>query len=458
MSMRAWWIAALAALLLSLSCAMETGASAQDALPGQAGPRAAPTVKVEVQSLPQMDSTPQFDADKATDKYLARVAGPARAKSDAYFEGGYWLQLCDLLYGLAVAGVLLWSGFSVRLRDWAGDRTRSRTAQVLIYVAAYTLIVAAASFPLTLYEGFFREHAYDLSNQSFPAWFGDFGIGLAISLVASLIVIPIIYAIIRAARENWWIWGAGVFVFFLVIELTIYPVFIAPLFNHYAPLPDSPIKKEILAMARANDIPADNVWTFDASRQSNRISANVSGFLGTTRISLNDNLLKQGTHDEVLAVLGHEMGHYVMGHVTRGLLLMGLLVIAVFAFVHFGFRIATDLFGGQWQVRRLDDIAGLPLLAALSSLFFFFATPVSNTITRTMEHQADIFGVNAVRKPDAFATVALKLSTYRKLDPAPLEEIIFFDHPSGRSRIHSMMEWKAAHIGDADMRGTENIP
>jgi STE24 endopeptidase len=218
------------------------------------------------------------------------------------------------------------------------------------------------------------------------------------------------------------------------------------------------LKKEILSLARANDIPADNVWTFDASRQSNRISANVSGFLGTTRISLNDNLLHQGSHDEILAVLGHEMGHYVMGHVTRGLLLMSLVFLAAFAFVNCGFRIATDLFGGQWQVRRPDDIAGLPLLAALGSLFFFFATPVTNSITRTMEHQADIFGVNAVRKPDAFATVALKLSTYRKLEPGRWEEIIFFDHPSGRSRIRTMMDWKAAHIGDVDMRGTEDIP
>ena len=424
----------------------------------QQGPRAAPVTHVEVQQLPPVDSTPLFDAGKATDKYLARVSGPARAKSDAYFEGGYALQLADLLYGLAVAGLLLWLGLSTRIRDWAAERTRSRTGQVMIYVAVYTALVTAATFPLTLYEGFFREHAYGLSNQTFLAWAGDFSIAFAVSLIGSLIVLPIIYAAIRAAREQWWIWGAGIAIIFLIIQAVIFPVFIAPLFNHYAPLPEGPLKKEILALARANDIPADNVWTFDASRQSNRISANVSGFLGTTRISLNDNLLRQGRHDEVLAVLGHEMGHYVMGHVTRGLLLTGLVIIVAFGFVNWGFRQATDLFGGQWQVRKIDDVAGLPLLAALASLFFFFATPVTNSITRTMEHQADIFGVNAVRKPDAFATVALKLSTYRKLEPGRLEEIIFFDHPSGRSRIGAMMAWKAAHIGDVDMRGTENVP
>jgi len=219
-------------------------------------------------------------------------------------------------------------------------------------------------------------------------------------------------------------------------------------------LPDSPLKAQILSVARANDIPADNVWLVDASRQSNRISANVSGFLGTTRISLNDNLLSQGTHDEVLAVLGHEMGHYVMGHMTRLILLTGLVIIVAFAFMHWGFIFATEIFGGQWQVRRVEDIAGLPLLVALYSLFFFLATPVTNTISRTTEHQADIFGLDAVRKPDAFATVALKLSTYRKLDPGTWEEIIFYDHPSGRTRIMDSMVWKKEHIRDVDIRDT----
>ncbi|MBS0281760.1 MAG: M48 family metalloprotease, partial [Proteobacteria bacterium] len=151
---------------------------------------------------------------------------------------------------------------------------------------------------------------------------------------------------------------------------------------------------------------------------------------------------------------GHEMGHYVMGHVLRGLLLMGLLTIIAFAFLHWGFRFAVEMFGGQWQVRRVDDIAGLPLLAALASLFFFVATPLTNAMIRTAEHQADIFGLNAVRKPDAFATAMLKLSTYRKLEPGKWEEVIFFDHPSGRTRVMDAMIWKKEHIRDVDIRDT----
>jgi STE24 endopeptidase len=148
------------------------------------------------------------------------------------------------------------------------------------------------------------------------------------------------------------------------------------------------------------------------------------------------------------------MGHYVMGHQTRGILLEGLITIVAFAFMNWGFILLTEFFGGQWQVRRVEDVAGLPLLAALFSLFFFLATPVTNTISRTAEHEADIFGLDAVRKPDAFATSMLKLSTYRKLEPGKWEEIVFYDHPSGRARIRDAMVWKKEHIRDLDIRDT----
>jgi STE24 endopeptidase len=227
---------------------------------------------------------------------------------------------------------------------------------------------------------------------------------------------------------------------------------VAPLFNHYTPLPDTPLKQQILSLARANEVPADAFQVMDESSRSPRLAAGMSGFLGTEQISLSDNLLNQGSPDEVLAVVGHEMGHYVMGHTLRMVLLFGLVILAGFGFVALGFRQATDLFGGNWQVRQPDDVAGLPLIVALMSIFLFLAMPVTNSITRAAESEADLFGVNAVRKPDAFASLVLKLSNYRKLDPGPVEEAIFFDHPSGKNRIAMMMAWKAEHIRDLDIR------
>jgi STE24 endopeptidase len=434
-------------------------AVAQDApLDQQLPPHAAPTRHVEVGQLTTMDTTPSFDAAKAAERYLAQVSGPARTRSDAYFEGGYWLKLLDLIYALGVAALLLWTQISLRIQEWAEERTHSRSGQVMLYAACYVPIVTLATLPLTLYEGFFREHAYGLSNQNFWQWLGDFGIDFAVSFVAALIFLPLLYAAIRRAREGWWLWGAGLAIAFNILAAVIWPLFIAPLYNHYSPLPDGPLRAQILSLARANDVPAGNVWLVDASRQSNRVSANVSGFLGTTRISLNDNLLKQGTSDEVLAVMGHEMGHYVMGHVTRGILMDGLVIILGFGFANWGYLLMVEFFGGQWQVRKISDVAGLPLLAALASFYFFLATPVTNSITRTAEYQADLFGLNAVRKPDAFASVMLKLSTYRKLEPGAWEEAIFYDHPSGRTRIETAMRWKKEHITDPDIRDTAKLP
>ena len=447
-----------AAIMLLVAFSVPVAAQPDVSQLPQLPPHSAPTARVEVGTLPVMDTTPAFDANQATAKYLAKISGPARARSDAYFEGGYGLQLLDMIYAVALAGLLLWSGISARIQDWAEGRSNSRTYQVVLYVAAYIPLTIAATFPLTLYEGFFREHAYGLSTQSFLQWLGDFGIQFALSFAASVVLLPVLYAVIRGTREFWWVWGAGLAIAFQILVIVIWPVFISPLFNHYAPLPDSPLKTKILSLARANDVPADNVWLVDASRQSNRVSANVSGFLGTARISLTDNLLKQGSPDEVLAVMGHEVGHYAMGHVTRGILLMGLVTLVGFAFLHWGFWFACEVFGGQWQVRKVSEVAGLPLLVALGAIFLFLATPVTNSISRVIEYQADIFGLNAVRKPEAFAQVMLKLSTYRKLEPGRWEESIFYDHPSGRTRIETAMRWKKEHIADPDIRDTANLP
>mgnify|MGYP001555527650 FL=1 len=416
----------------------------------QATPRAAPLTAVTVAKLPP-PTISDFSAEKAANAYLARVSGAARERSDAYFEGKYWLLLLDTFYGLLVAGLVLSLRISAKMRSIAQDITRSRFWQVPIFALQYLVLATVATFPLAIYESFLREHAYGLSNQSFLAWLGDFGINSGVSLVGTIVVVSLVYVALRRARRSWWLWGAIFAVIVTAIIIFISPVFIAPLTNHYQPLKDGPVKTDILRLARANGIPADNVYEFDESRQDKKISANVSGFLGTTRISLNDNLIKRCDPREIMAVMGHEMGHYVLDHSALLLTWQGLLFFVAFAFVNWGFKRLTSVFGGIWDVRSIDDPAGLPLLLALVSVFFFIATPVTNTMSRTIEAQADIFGLNAARQADGFATVTLKLSEYRKLDPSPFEEFVFYDHPSGRSRISMAMRWKAAHIDDPDI-------
>ncbi|MBV9992872.1 MAG: M48 family metallopeptidase [Alphaproteobacteria bacterium] len=437
----------MAAALLLLAAAVTAPALAQG------GPAAAPTSTVDVHPLPPTAApAPAFDADKATDAYLARVSGEARRNSDSYFEGGYWLLLWDALYAIAVSALLLFPRVSARMRGIAQGMTRSRFFQVPIYIMMYVVLTGVLTFPMTVYEEFFREHQYGLSNQNFMQWFGDFAIIFGVNIVVFALIGTFVYAAIRASKRFWWLWGAAITMVFFVIGAVVAPVFISPLLNHYQPLREGKLKHEILSLARSEGIPVDNVYEFDASKQTKRMSANVSGMFGTTRISMNDNLLNRGSEREILAVLGHEMGHYVLGHVITGSIQIGLVIVAGFAFVAWGFGFLTSIFGGVWDVRSVDDPAGLPVLMAVATFFFLIATPVTNTITRTMEAQADIFGVNASRQPDGFAEAALHLSEYRKLDPSPLEEFVFYDHPSGRNRISMMMHWKAEHLNDADIK------
>ena len=390
-------------------------------------------------------SAASFDASAATMKYLNVLTPAQKAKSDAYFEGGYWLILWDLLYTLLVGFIFLRLGLSKLIKKIA-LKVNNINLQNLIYVWLYLLLVWVLSFPISVYEGFCREHQYGLSNLTFSGWLTESLQGLGIGAVLGGILLVILYIAIRLTGRRWWIWGATICIAFTAFTAFIAPVFLMPIFNHYKPLEEGPIKAQILSMARANNIPATNVYEFDASKQSNRVSANVSGFASTTRISLNDNLLKRCSPAEIKAVMGHEMGHYVMNHVYKGILEMGVLLFLVFAIVNWAFTKIVNRWGDELSITGIKDIAGLPLLAVLFSIIMFFATPISNSITRTQEIEADMFGLNAAREPDGFAGVSMKLSEYRKINPGHWEEIFFFDHPSGRVRVSTAMKWKAENL------------
>ena len=385
-----------------------------------------------------------FDVDRAVQAYLDRLSPEEKARSDAYFEGGYWIRLWDLVIGIAIAWLLLARGWSARLRTLAERLTGARPN---LTSAAYAVFYSVATFllalPWTVYTGFIREHQYGLATQRFGPWFGERLIGLAVSGVMLAVFLVVIYAIIRRMREAWHLWGAGASGALVAFALFVSPVFVEPLFNSYTPLADGPLKEDILSMARANGIPADQVYVVDASRQTTRISANVAGLFGTMRIALNDNLLKDGTPAEVRAVMGHEMGHYVLHHAWTFLIAFTILIALGFGFVRWGFARLHARYGTVWGVRDIADPAGFPLLAALIGVFFFVMTPVTNTLSRTAEAEADIFGLNAAHEPDGFAAIAMKLATYRKIAPGPIEEFIFYDHPSGRARVEMAMRWKA---------------
>jgi STE24 endopeptidase len=386
-----------------------------------------------------------FDINAAVEAYLAKMPPAERARSNAYFEGGYWLVLWDFLSTVLAMWLLLRFRWSSWMRNLAARITRFRPFQTALYWIQFIIVVSVLTFPLTVYESYFREHKYGLLNQTFGPWMRDQLVMLAVGVVLGAILVIPLFGLVRRLGKSWWVWGAALMILFLAFVSLIEPVYIAPLFNKYTKLEDSRIKDPILSMARANGIPATEVYEFDASRQSNRVSANVSGFAGTQRISLNDNLLKRCTLPEIEMAMGHEMGHYVLNHEYKGLVMFGVVLVIGFAFLSWGINFSHARWGEKWGTREITDVAVLPLAVIVFSVYFFLMTPVTNTITRTMEYEADMYGLNAAQQPDGEANVDLMLGEYRKLDPGPVEEFIFFDHPSGRTRITAAMRWKAEH-------------
>ena len=383
-----------------------------------------------------------LEAKAATQAYLDRLSPEAVARSNAYHEGRHWLQLWNWLASLAVSACLLYTRPSTAVRDWAAAKLRWAPARDAVYGAAFMASTWLLMLPLSIYEDFVREHAYGMATQSFGGWFGERLIALAVSMLIGGLAVAGLYAVLRRVGAQWWLWGTVFTMAFMALGIAIAPVFIEPLFNTYRPVPDGPLKTAVLTMARANGVPVDNVYVFDASRQTTRVSANVSGLFGTAAVRLNDNLLERSSEAEVRAVMAHEIGHYALNHIPKSLLQMGLVVMVGFLFSQWAMRRLLARHGARWRIGAVADTASLPLLAAVLGTFFFFATPVFNTISRAQETEADLWGLNLAREPHGEAEVLLKLTEYRKPEPGALEEALFYTHPSTRTRVYNAMRWR----------------
>ncbi len=404
--------------------------------------RAAAITNVDDQWVNQLPRDPLA----ATEMYMQRIAPIAANRANAYFEGGYWLQLWNLISFLVISWILLGTGAAAKFRDFLESRIRSKGLYRILFSATYLFVIQLLSFPLAIYQNYFRERDYGLINQTFSAWFGEQLIGIGLVLLFGSLILSLLYYLLGKWPQSWTLLGTGLCILALSLIAFLGPVMIDPLFNTYKKVQPGTLRTSLLAMAAANGIPAEDIFEFNASKQSDRVSANVSGLFNTTSIRLNDNLLRRSTPAEVRAVMGHEMGHYVLNHINKSVCLFAIIIFLGFNFIDRSFTWFTVKRKPHWSIKNLADMAGIPLVAALFSIYMFLMTPINNTIIRTQEQEADVFGLNVAREPDAEAEVNLKLTEYRKPDPGPIEEFIFFDHPAARTRILTAMTWKANQI------------
>jgi len=370
-----------------------------------------------------------------------------QTRQKRYAHGRYALSLAGSAWGCLVLVFLLRSRLSVRMRDEILRRTRRPNAVVFVYFALFVVVTSLLSLPLELYGGYFREKEYGFSHQSLPEWFGDWAKGLGLGIVLGGIFAVALYAVIRRFPRRWWLIGAAVAMAFTIFAVAVQPVFIAPLFNKFSSLAAGPLKSRLLELAHAQGIPASDVYEVDASRQSGHTNAYVAGLLGTERIVIYDTLLQTQTTREIVAVMGHEMGHYVLRHLWKGLAFGSALILLGAWLVQRLFpRIAAGR-GARWGIGPVSDVAGLPLVLLVVSVFSFFAAPAANAFSRWEEHQADAFSLDVVRDPDALAAGFAKFNTVdlSEYDPPRIVELWFYTHPSLEHRIEFCQEWKRRH-------------
>lgn len=387
-----------------------------------------------------------FDIDGATQAYLSARSSEQVANAEGYVNTGYLLMLGETLLAVLITWLLLGTGWSRRWRDIAQRKLGKPFLQAFIYFPIYVSVTALFLFPLNWFSGFVTEHRYGLATQSFPAWLAEHLIGIALEIVLLTLFAALLYMLIRRTPERWWAWASGMAILSMMFVILISPVFIDPLFNDYRPMDEGPLKEKILSIARANGMQVDDVKQVDASRQTNRVSANVSGLFGTARIALNDNLLLRADADSVEAVMAHEIGHYVLNHIGKMMLALLPILIGLFLLTHVIVNACLRRWGKQWGINAINDYAAFPLLIATFTVLASLATPVFNRVVYMQEYEADLFAINATQNPDAWANVALLTAEYRKLKPPAWEEDWLNHHPSPYMRIYMAMRWKAENL------------
>jgi STE24 endopeptidase len=381
-----------------------------------------------------------FDPNAATARYIDSLGPAALQKAHDYTVGGHWM----LLWGLVVSAIVTWlivrSGVLDRIEAKIPERRRNLRAFVVSLV--FIIVSALLSLPWAIYESWWREKSYGRTSQPFGDFFSQEMLALALSAVLTALFMIGVYWLIRRAGRRWWIWSGVLTAVALAFVLLLSPVLIEPLFNKYEPVPPGKVRDAVVEMAGRAGIPPDKIYMYNGSRQSNNFTANAGGVGSTARVAISDVALKNASLDEVRAVTGHEIGHYVLKHTWWGLAFFSVLAVLLFWLADRTFPRFARAFGSD---ARISDPRGIPVLAFLVSLFGLLALPLLNSFTRTLESQADRYSLETENRPDALSTALVKTAEYRYPRPGKLEEIIFYDHPSVERRVHDAMEWKAKH-------------
>ena len=381
-----------------------------------------------------------MNVEAATARYIDSLGAANLEKAAAYTMGNHWI----LLWNLVVAGIVTWLIVKWGLLDRIEGRIAERRRGLRAFTVSltYFLVSAVMTLPWTIYAGWYRETGYGRTSQPI----GDFLFQstlstLITSLIAALFLMGV-YWLIRRTGKRWWLWSGGLVAAGMAFIILLSPVLIEPLFNKYEPVPAGEVRDAVVEMAGRAGVPPEQVFMYNGSRQSNNFTANAGGVGNTARVAISDVALKSASLDEVRAVTGHEIGHYVLKHTWYGILFFSVAAIVLFWLADRLFPRVARAFGSNASV---GDPRGLPVLMFIGAAFMLLISPLLNSFARTIETDADQYSLETENKPDGLASALVKTAEYRYPRPGKLEEVIFYDHPSVEARVRRAMQWKADH-------------
>ncbi|MEY3293123.1 MAG: hypothetical protein RJB12_894, partial [Pseudomonadota bacterium] len=349
-----------------------------------------------------------IDPAAETARWLATLSPEDLERAVAYTRGGHWLLLWGAIVAIVVSWLIIRTGLLSGIRDRLERRRRRPKLVSLVVGVVYLLLSFVLTLPWAIYESWWRETQYGLTSQPLAGWLTEALMGTAISTVFAGLLIVGLYFIIRHARRLWWAWGAGLTALAVVFMLIVSPILIEPLFNDYTPAPDGPMRDSVVELAQRTGTPDDKIFIYDGSKQSDRYTANVSGLFGSARVAMSDVMFAKGADlAEVRGVVGHEMGHYVYMHSLWMTGIMILLAAIVFWLIDRLFPVAKRLLGAN-RVGDISDPAGLPVLAAIAAVIGLLLTPVTNTMIRVIEQDADQFSLVHANEPDGLSKALIK--------------------------------------------------
>lgn len=378
----------------------------------------------------------------------ANVAVPEASElAMQYYRSGNLLWIVQQFWSLAVPLIFLLWGWTGKISHLAQRWGRNWYFTIVVYLIFFIVISQLLSFPLDFYSDYIRQHQYGLSTQTLSRWFGNYGKSTLVSIISAAAFIWIFYLLLKKSPRRWWFYGSLASIAIMFITMIVQPIWVDPLFNKFGPMKNKKLEQQILDLASRAGIHEGRVFEVDKSQETKMLNAYVIGFGATHRIVLWDTTIQQMKPDEILFVMGHEMGHYVLHHLWWNLGYLSALSFLVFYLTYRSANYLMNRYQQRFGFTQLSNIASLPLLLFLINLYMLLSSPISNCFSRYFEHEADRFGLEITENNEAAAKafIALQQENLANPRPGPIFKFWRSSHPALGDRIdfcNSYCPWK----------------